>query len=254
MQINKYYVKISYLTPVLALNPSSDLARQYITKKAEKELEKLEKQLKKAKKEEERMLIEKEIEKIKADLEVKESMKISEEEEKSRLQVFARTPDGFLADYHYQVKGFMKEVAMHFMQSSLRNLISRYVDIAPVEEIGDYHKDFFIPYKRKGKLIAEPDNLLSRSLRSWTYGQYIVTIVWSEMLDIPLEQEFIVKVYSEKLTENQLLEIFEKGEIWGKSSWRGAKYGRFKVVEFEKFNGKLNNGKKKVLVIKKEKE
>jgi hypothetical protein len=175
MQVDKYYIKISYITPVLALNPSSDLARQYINKKVEKELEKLEKQLKRAKKEEERMLIEKEIERIKADLEAKEDMKISEEEEKSRLQIFARTPDGFLADYHYQVKGFMKEVAMHFMQSQLRNIISRYVEVCPVEEVGDYRRDFFIPYKRNGTLIKEPDNLLSRSLRSWTYGQYIVT-------------------------------------------------------------------------------
>jgi hypothetical protein len=61
--------------------------------------------------------------------------------------------------------------------------------------------EFFIPYRRKVPLIVEPDNLLSRSLRSWTYGQYIVTIVWSEILDIPLEQEFIVKVYTEKLSE-----------------------------------------------------
>jgi hypothetical protein len=195
------------------------------------------------------MLIEKEIERIKADLEVKENMTISEEEERSRLQIFARTPDGYLADYHYQVKGFMKEVVVHFMQSSLKNVISRYVDISPLVETGDYRKDFFIPYKRNGSLITEPDNLLSRSLRSWTHGQYIVTIVWSEMLDIPLEQEFVVKVYAGKLNEAQVLEIFEKGEIWGKSSWRGAKFGRFRVVDFEK----INNEKKKVLVIKKEK-
>ena len=68
------------------------------------------------------------------------------------------------------------------------------------------------------------------------------------MLDIPLEQEFIVKVYAGKLSEAQLLEIFEKGEVWGKSSWRGAKYGRFKVVDFEKFT----DGKRKVIIIKKE--
>jgi len=250
MQIDKFYVKISYLTPVLALNPASDLAQQYIVKKAEKELEKLEKRLKKTKNEEEKQLLEKEIEKIKADLEAKEELRISEEEQKSRLQVFARTLDGYLADYHYQIKGFMKEVALHYLQGSLKNQISRYVDICPVEETGDYKKDFLIPYQRDGQLIKEPDNLLSRSLRSWTYGQYIVTIVWSEMLDLPLEQEFIVKVYGGKLTDKQILDIFTKGENWGKSSWRGAKYGRFKVVEFER----IYDVKKKVLSIKKKEE
>ena len=77
MQIDRYYIRISYLTSVLALNPSSDLAQQYIVKKAEKELEKLEKQLKKAKTEEERELIEKEIKRIKADLKAKKGIKIS---------------------------------------------------------------------------------------------------------------------------------------------------------------------------------
>jgi len=248
MQIDKFYVKISYLTPVLALNPASDLAQQYIVKKAEKELEKLEKKLKKTKNEEEKQLIEKEIERIKADLQAKEELRISEEEQKSRLQVFVRTPEGYLADYHYQIKGFMKEVALHYFQNSLKNQISRYVDICPVEETGDYKKDFLIPYQRNGQLIKEPDGLLSRSLRSWTYGQYIVTIVWSEMLDLPLEQEFIVKVYGGKLTYKQILEIFEKGEMWGKSSWRGAKYGRFKVVEFERL---IDGVKKKVISVKK---
>jgi hypothetical protein len=247
MQVDKYYIRISYLTPVLALNPSSDLAQQYIVKKAEKELEKLERQLKKTKKEEERELIEKEIERIKADLEAKEEMKISEEEQKSRLQVFARTEEGYLADYHYQIKGFMKEIALHYLTGSLKNQISRYVDICPPEETGDYKKDFLIPYKRDGQLIKESDNLLSRSLRSWTYGQYIVTIVWSEMLDLPLEQEFVVKVDDGKLTDKQILDIFTKGENWGKSRWRGAKYGRFKVVEFER----LSDVKKKVITIKK---
>ena len=248
MQVDKYYVKISYLTPVLALNPASDLAQQYIIKKAEKELEKLERQLKRIKNEEEKQLIEKEIERIKADLEAKEELRISEEEQKSRLQVFARTEDGYLADYHYQIKGFMKEVALYHMQSGLKNQISRYVDICPVEETGDYKKDFMIPYLRDGQLIKEPDSLLSRSLRSWTHGQYIVTIVWSEMLDLPLEQEFIVKVYGGKLTDKQILDIFTKGEVWGKSSWRGAKYGRFKVVAFERISGV----KKKVITIKKQ--
>jgi hypothetical protein len=248
MQVDKYYIKISYLTPVLALNPASDLAQQYIIKKAEKELEKLERQLKRIKNEEERQLIEKEIERIKADLEAKEELRISEEEQKSRLQVFARTEDGYLADYHYQIKGFMKEVALYHMQSGLKNQISRYVDICPVEETGDYKRDFMIPYLRDGQLIKEPDSLLSRSLRSWTHGQYIVTIVWSEMLDLPLEQEFVVKVYNGKFTERQILDIFAKGEIWGKSSWRGAKYGRFKVVAFER----ISDVKKKVITIKKQ--
>jgi len=247
MQVDKYYIRISYLTPVLALNPASDLAQQYIIKKAEKELEKLERQLKRVKDEEQKALIEKEIERLKADLEAKEEMRISEEEQKNRLLIFTRTEDGYLADYHYQIKGFMKEVALHYMSGSLKNQISRYVDICPVEETEDYRKDFFIFYQRNGELIKEPDGLISRSLRSWTYGQYIVTIVWSEMLDIPLEQEFIVKVYAGKLTDKQILDIFTKGEVWGKSSWRGAKYGRFKVVEFER----LSDVKKKVITIKK---
>jgi hypothetical protein len=234
MQVDKYYVKISYITPVLALNPSSDIAQQYITKKLEKEIEKLEKQLKRAKKEEEKGLIEKELEKLKADLEVKEELRPSEEEQKQRLQIFARNPEGFLASYHYQIKGFLKEVAFHFIQPQLRNFISRYVEIAPVKETGDYRKDFLIPYKRNGSYIKEPDDLLSRSLRSWTYGQYIVTIVWSEMLDIPLEQEFVIKVYGGKLTDKNLRDILDKGSIWGMSGWRGANYGRFKVVEFKK--------------------
>ena len=96
MQVDKYYVKINYITPVLALNPSSDLAQQYIIKKAEKELEKLERQLKRTKKEEERILIEQEIERLRKDLETKEELKPSEEEQKQRLQIFARTPDGYL--------------------------------------------------------------------------------------------------------------------------------------------------------------
>jgi hypothetical protein len=233
MQVDRYYVKISYITPVLALNPSSDLAQQYITKKAEKELEKLEKQLKKAKKEEEKILIEQEIERLRTDLEVKEETNLKEEQ-KQRLQIFARNPEGYLADYHYQIKGFMKEVAFHYIQSQLRNFISRYIEISPVEETGDYKKEFFIPYKRNGNYIKEPDDLLSRSLRSWTYGQYIVTIVWSEMLDIPLEQEFVIKAYGGKLTDRNLKDILDKGEIWGKSGWRGASFGRFKVVEFKK--------------------
>jgi hypothetical protein len=234
MQVDKYYVKISYITPVLALNPSSDIAQQYIIKKAEKEVEKLEKQLKRTKKEEEKVLIEQEIEKLRKDLEVKEELRPSEEEQKQRLQIFARNPEGYLADYHYQIKGFMKEVAFHYIQPQLRNFISRYVEISPVEETGDYRKDFFIPYKRNGSFIKEPDDLLSRSLRSWTYGQYIVTIVWSEMLDIPLEQEFIIKIYQNKLTEKNLRDILDIGKVWGKSSWRGAKYGNFEVIEFKK--------------------
>jgi len=147
MQVDKYYVKISYITPVLALNPSSDIAQQYIIKKAEKELEKLERQLKRTKKEEEKILIEQEIERLRKDLETKEELKPSEEEQKQRLQIFARTPDGYLADYHYQIKGFMKEVAFHYIQPQLRNFISRYVEVSPVQETGDYRKDFFIPYK-----------------------------------------------------------------------------------------------------------
>ncbi|DAD54615.1 TPA: hypothetical protein [Aquificae Conch Spring virus] len=248
MQIDRYYVRISYLTPVLALNPASDLAQQYILKKAEKELEKLERQLKRLKNEEQKMLIEKEIERLKVDLEMKEEMRISEEEQKSRLQIFARTSEGYLADLHYQIKGFMKEVALQYFSGALKNQISKYVDICPVEETGDYRRDFFILYKRNGEPIKEPDSLLSRSLRSWAHGQYIVTIVWSEMLDLPLEQEFVVKVYAGKLTDKQVLDIFARGEVWGKSGWRGAKYGRFKIVEFER----MNDVKKKVITIKKE--
>jgi hypothetical protein len=247
MQVDRYYIRIRYLTPVLALNPASDLAQKYIIQKAEKELEKLERRLKRLKDEEQRMLIEKEIERLKLDLEMKEEMKISEEEQKNRLQVFVRTKDGYLADYHYQIKGFMKEIALQYFSSSLKNQISKYVDICPLEETGDYRQDFFILYKRDGEFIKEPDCLLSRSLRSWVNGQYIVTIVWSEMLDIPLEQEFVVKVYAGKLTDKQVLDIFTKGEVWGKSGWRGAKYGRFKVVKFERLNDVV---KKKVITIK----
>jgi len=43
-------------------------------------------------------------------------------------------------------------------------------------------------------------------------------------------------MYGGKLTDDDLRRILEKGEIWGLSGWRGAKYGRFKLVEFEKMH------------------
>jgi len=236
-----YRVGFSYISPILGINPDRDLGKEYVMSKAEKEIEKLEKRLSKVKDDEERRLIEASIERIKADLREK-NLEAGDEVviEDLRVMRFARDGEGRLCLYHYQMKGHMKEVAsLYLQQSVLRNKITRYIDIIPdeidVEEVlNDWSKGFYIPFKRNGFYIYEPDEVLTRPLRSFIRGQYIITIVSSEVLNPPVEQWFQVVCWGEDIGEGELKRIFDIGMAWGNSGWRSARYGRYRLVHLEK--------------------
>ena len=238
-----YQVKIKYITPLLGLNPSDNLAQEYLVSKAKKELEKLEKKRERLKNEEEIEIIEKEIERLKTDLEIKEEINLeSLRPTKLPLKIFARDKEGNFSLYHYQIKGHLKEVAAYFFSGlKLKNAISRYVDILPanvtlkdVEE--DWVKGYYIPLARNGEYVKEADDILVRPLRSFVAGQYIVTINQSEILYPPLETAFQIVCWDNRIEETIFKELLEKGEIWGHSEWRTARYGRFKIIEFSKIN------------------
>jgi len=238
-----YEVTLSFTTPVLGLNPADQFSLPFVLSKSKEELEKLEKAIEKETDEEKKAVLIEKAERLRAEIEERESELLSELE--TRKTIFAKDAEGRLGFYHYQIKGYMKEVAHLFFsekrgKASLKTLISRYVDIYPshTDLKASWDKTLVCPFKRNGDYIYVPDGEISRPLRSFSHGQYIVTISQSDVLYPPLELDFKVVVLNGHLTDNDIVDIFKQGENWGMSQWRTARYGRFVLKKVSKIKVK----------------
>jgi len=232
-------VTIEYLTPVLGINPTDDLGLAYFEEKVKKELEKLQRKLEKTYDEKEAEILENRI------IRLQQALGETDEDEdvkERKVKVFLRDKNGNLCWAHHQIKGHLKEIAQYRLSESwLRNGISRFVDIFPygwdVKEKGIKLEADLIPILRNGKPIKEPDEVISRPLASWVGLQRIVTIVSSEMINLPAELKFRVVIWDidkkDKIpTPEHIQKILSYGVQWGHSGWRTARYGRYEVKEF----------------------
>jgi hypothetical protein len=232
-------VTIEYLTPVLGINPTDDLGLAYFEEKIKKEIEKLQRKLEKTYDEKEAEILENRI------IRLQQALGETDEDEdvkERKVKVFLRDKNGNLCWAHHQIKGHLKEIAQYRLSESwLRNGISRFVDIFPygwdVKEKGIKLEADLIPILRNGKPIKEPDEVISRPLASWVGLQRIVTIVSSEMINLPAELKFRVVIWDidkkDKIpTPEHIQKILSYGIQWGHSGWRTARYGRYEVKEF----------------------
>jgi len=235
-----YEVKLSFISPVLGLTPSNQFDLPYVLSKSKEELEKLERMIEKEKDEEKKVVLEERYLRLKTEIEEREIEDLLVNEE--RKTIFPRDNEGRLGLYHYQLKGYMKEIAGLFLKdkisrkSSLKHIISRYVDIYPPNT--DFNTPFeqtlIVPFLRNGDYVTNPDGELTRPLRSFVRNQYIVTISKSDILNPPLEIAFNIVTFPEFITDNDILLIFQHGNYWGISQWRTARYGRFKILNIVK--------------------
>jgi hypothetical protein len=238
-------VTIEYLTPILGINPTDDLGLAYFEEKIKKELEKLQRKLEKTYDEKEAEILENRI--IRLQQALGETEDEDEDVKERKVKVFLRDKNGNLCWAHHQIKGHLKEIAQYRLSESwLRNGISRFVDIFPygwdVKEKGIKLEADLIPILRNGKPIKEPDEIISRPLASWVGLQRIVTIVSSEMINLPAELKFRVVIWDidkkDKIpTPEHIRKILDYGVQWGHSGWRTARYGRYEVKEFNVIEG-----------------
>ena len=232
-------VAIEYITPILGINPIDDLGVAYFEEKLKKEIEKIEKKLSKVKDEQERETLEMRLERLQQELMAMTNGE-NDEFENKKIKVFLRNQEGALCWSHHQVKGHLKEVVQYRMSETwLRNAISRFVDIFPygwdIEKISP--EADLIPILRNGAPIKQPDSVLSRPLTSWVGSQRIVTISSSEVINPPAELKFRVVIWDidkkDKIpTPDHIQKILNYGVQWGHSGWRTARYGRYKIKEF----------------------
>ena len=252
-------VTIEYITPVLGINPTDDMSVLYFEEKIKKEIEKIEKKLNRAKDEAEREALEMRLERLQQEL-MSMSSDIDDLENK-KVKIFLRNSEGALCWSHHQIKGHLKEIAQYRMPETwLRNALSRFVDIFPyewdIDTQGINPKSALIPILRNKKPIKQPDEVLARPLASWVGMQRIVTIVSSEVINLPAELKFRVVIWNvekkDKIpTPEHIRKILSYGVQWGHSGWRSARYGRYIVKEFSV----LDDGEKKVkkIILKKNK-
>jgi hypothetical protein len=234
-------VAVEYITPVLGINPVDDIGVAYFEERIKKEIEKIEKKLAKAKDENERQALEMRLERLEQELLSMTNGEGDDELENKKVKVFLRNAEGALCWSHHQIKGHMKEIVQYRMAETwLRNAISRFVDIFPYGwdvEKGISPEADLIPILRDGEPIKEPDGILSRPLASWVGTQRIVTISSSELINPPAELMFRVVIWDiekkDKIpTPEHIRRILDYGVQWGHSGWRTARYGRYKVREF----------------------
>jgi hypothetical protein len=249
-------VSITYITPILGINPIDDIGTAYFEERIKKEIEKIEKKLSKVKDDNERQALEMRLERLQQEL---MGMTNGEEDEfeNKKVKVFLRNQEGALCWSHHQVKGHLKEIVQYRMSESwLRNAISRFVDIFPYGwdiERGISSEADLIPILRNGEPIKQPDSILSRPLTSWVGTQRIVTISSSELINLPAELQFRVVIWDiekkDKIpTPEHIQKILSYGIQWGHSGWRTARYGRYEVKEFKVVSGER---KMKKIVVKK---
>jgi len=240
-------VTIQYLTPILGINPTDDLGLAYFEEKIKKEIEKIERRMERTTDEKEYEILEARLERLKYALGEAGINDEDEDIKDRKVKVFLRDKEGNLCWAHHQIKGHLKEIAQYRLSESwLRNGISRFVDIFPygwdVKKNSIKHEADFIPILRNGKPIKEPDEVISRPLVSWVGLQRIVTIVSSEMINLPAELKFRVIIWDtekkDKIpTPDHIRKILDYGVQWGHSGWRTARYGRYEVKEFNVIEG-----------------
>jgi hypothetical protein len=235
VKVQTYFIKISFIEPVLGLSPASgEVYEKYIKSKIQKEIEKIERALnRKRLTEEEKEALEEKLKRLKKEQNEEPSLPELEQ----RLTVFPRDREGNLCLLNYQILGFFKETAHTFFKNGLKNKFSRYGDVWGDLNEGRYREVYFL---RNGEKINQVDGLLERPLRAITpSGQYIVSLSISEILNPPLEMKFYLRIYGDKrfhgIDEKLIREILEYGEAkGGLGQWRTAGYGKFSVLEFRK--------------------
>jgi hypothetical protein len=189
MEIARYKVRVTFLTPVLGAQPTKDVATEYLGSKfvdnggviPEEELESLPETIEKG------------------------------------TTVFHKI-DGLPVFWDYQIKGFLKEAGRTFngLQNvkALRSKIDNFVFVKPRKiEIN----------MSEGSEIE----FLERPLRAETAQGPRVALARSEMIKEGAWLEFYIEIFKGQVTDDIIRELMTYGEYKGIGQWRNGGYGRF---------------------------
>lgn len=140
---------------------------------------------------------------------------------------FHRNDNGLFI-YEYMIKGMLKDAGNVLKDiigiKALKSKITNFVYVAPRHILLNKQ---------------EVDGTLVRPLRAPTPHGERVAITRSDFINEGLELEFFIGILKHKeITTEKVNRILRHGRLMGLGQWRNAGYGRFKVVEFENYNGK----------------
>jgi hypothetical protein len=192
MNITRYSVKCTFITPVLGTQPQRDVASDFIASKFVDNA---------------------------GELPLDEAETLTEMVEKGTT-VFHKLQDNPIF-YDYQIKGFIKEAGRTFNGlhgvKNLRSKIDSLVFVTPRQ----------IPINVPDGQVIE---YLERPLRAETAQGPRVALARSEMLPIGTWFEVHLEVYDGAITEDILRDLFTYGFHKGIGQWRNGGYGRFEFV------------------------
>lgn len=142
----------------------------------------------------------------------------------------ARGWTGFHSDekglfiYDYMILGFLKNsgnvLKDQLAIKNLRSKIDSYVFCFPRR----------IHFKRDGKNILKPDDVIERPLRAQTMQGPRVTLVRSDCVFAGAMLEFQLQVLDGPVSVKKIKEMLEYGKMKGLGQFRNGSYGRFVVV------------------------
>lgn len=189
MNITRYTVKCTFITPVLGTQPQRDVASEYLASK----------------------FIDNG-----GELPADEAETLPEMVEKGTTVFHKR--DGCPILYDYMVKGFLKEAGRTFNGlhgvKNLRSKIDSLVFVSPRQITLDIPDGCRIEY-------------LERPLRAETAQGPRVALARSEMLPAGAHFEITLEVYDGPITDDILRDLFTYGKHKGIGQWRNGSYGRF---------------------------
>lgn len=147
--------------------------------------------------------------------------------EDAGVTMFHRDEKGVFL-YNYHLKGTIKEAGNVLKDSgdisikNLRSKIDNYVFIQP-------RRLYLI---RDGKPIQEPDRILERPLRGMTAQGPRISLVSSEVIDLPAELEFTLELVENKeVTLDIIRKLLDYGAYKGLGQWRNGGWGTFQWEE-----------------------
>lgn len=159
-------------------------------------------------------------------LEAEEGDVLPEYTQDRGLTVFPQDENGLFL-WNYQFKGFLKEAGNILKEQlkikNLRSKIDNYVFVHPRR----------LYLQRNGVNILEPDGVLERPLRGQTAKGPRVSLVGSEIVNVPVTLDATIEVLRGEVTIKTIKAILDYGKLKGLGQWRNGGFGTFTWSELE---------------------
>lgn len=133
--------------------------------------------------------------------------------------IFAKTPDGKLILWDYQIKGFFKDAC-----SMLNRTVAKDKQFKAYKKVID-GLIFVMPRQIPISTVG-PIDILERPLRASTAQGERIALARSEMIPAGSSIEIEIVLLDPKL-ESSVKQWLEYGALRGLGQWRNASYGRF---------------------------